>query len=278
MSDHGDGDDVDDGGDGVHAPIWMISFADMLLLMVSFFLIMALINDSKGAKGEVDPEVLRIVASLKLGFGYVPDPKSQEPLDLAALQLLEARDQNESTPFRNPLISNRSKKSSDERQDQFVKLKSPLGQPILFKQDEDTLLNPVGVQETRLRQIADLARPHVREIIIHGHCSKSEAGGEDRGFSLAYDRARFLKDRLSRLGIAPERIRLVSCSYFSPYPRANTSEKDKTDKQEPQESGTETENDSNLQPDKISPEQMNRRVEVTLGTYFLPTHGSRSGN
>ena len=276
MSDHGDGDE-DDGGDGVHAPIWMISFADMLILMVSFFLIMSLINDSKGANGEIDRELLRVVASLKLGFGYVPDPKSRDPLDLAALQLLENRE-NQSTPFQNPLISNRSKKSSDERQDQFVKLKSPLGQPILFKQDDHTLLDPIGVQETRLRQIADLARPHVREIIIHGHCAKSEAGGEDRGFSLAYKRARYLKDRLNQLGIAPERIRLVSCSYFSPYARANASGKDKTDKQEPQESGTETENDSNLQPDKISPEQMNRRVEVTLGTYFLPTHGSRSGN
>ena len=275
MSDQGDGDE-DDGGDGVHAPIWMISFADMLILMLSFFVIMALINDSKGAKGAVDPEVLRIVASLKLGFGYVPDPKSRDPLDLAALQLLEAR-KNKSTPFRNPLISDRSKKSSDERQDQFVKLKSPLGQPILFKQDEDTLLDPIGVQETRLRQIADLARPHVREIIIHGHCSKSEAGGKDRGFQLAYQRAQVLHEKLIGLGIAPERIRLVSCSYFSPYPRANAAGNDKTGTPPPQDSGTETENDGTLLPGNIDPEQMNRRAEVTLGTYFLPTHGSRAG-
>ena len=267
MSDHGDGEEGG-GSDGAHCPIWMISFADMLILMLSFFVIMSLVA---GKSGEVDEELLRVVASIKIGFGYVPDPKSQEPLDLAVLQLLAAR-KNQSTPFRNPLVSDRAKKSSDERQDKFVKLKAPLGQPILFERNADTLLDPSEDQVASLQRIADLARPHLREIIIHGHCAKTEAGGEDRGFKLAYDRARRLQQELGRLGIAPNRIRLVACSYFSPYSRMRESDSQKQASED--DNAQQASGDSSARA--IDPEKMNRRAEVTLGSYFLPTHGSRA--
>ena len=69
---------------GGHAPMWIVSFADMVILLMSFFVLMLVKGEQKTASND---DMLRVLASIKVGFGYVPKPNSKDPIitDLRAV-------------------------------------------------------------------------------------------------------------------------------------------------------------------------------------------------
>ena len=67
---------------GESAPLWIISFADLVTLMLSFFVILAAGNNG-GSSTKNDPEFAKIVAALRLAFRD-SSPADQAVLDAAA--------------------------------------------------------------------------------------------------------------------------------------------------------------------------------------------------
>jgi len=212
------------------APVWIISFADMSLLLLCF-MIMLLASSSQSSSTAED--MLKVLASVKVGFGYVPREGSTEPIDMAVSQILRVSSPmpvESQTRWPTAAIEGQKWKPPDL----LVKEKGMIGRPILFTLDS-VQISPKA--QTVLDEIAEFIRHHNRNIVIQGHVSPQEVGLDpDKGHELAYRRAFAVKRALARRGIAERRLYLVSCAYFD--------------------------------AEKVDP-LLQQRAVITLGEYFL---------
>src|SRR5262249_20088960 len=65
-------------------PEWIFTFADLVMLMMGFFVILWVLKPSptKTAPDQhQEEEWLKTVAAIRGSFGYIPDPKSSDPVD-----------------------------------------------------------------------------------------------------------------------------------------------------------------------------------------------------
>ncbi len=215
------------------APLWIVSFADMSLLLLSFFIMLLAVSSQTLAQ---DEDLLRLLASIKIGFGYSPKDNTNDPLDVAVLQILSQANRgpikSSQARWTSPAVAGQQRKPKDL----WVQMKGAVGKPVLFSKGS----SEIDVNwEGRLDEIASVIRHHYRQIIVQGHCSKEEASMDGaHGFQIAYDRAMAVKLALQRRGVASNRIRLVSCAQHE----------------------TRRETSQNLR----------QRADVTLGRYFLP--------
>jgi len=219
---------------GGHAPMWIVSFADMVILLMSFFVLMLVKGEQKTTSNE---DMLKVLASVKLGFGYVPRPDSKDPIDLAVFQVMAQKNSgkfpNNGQKWLPAAIEGQQKKEPDP----WVKAQSLVGKPIRFSRNLDEIPKTTLPD---LDQIAEVIRHHYRTIVIQGHCSEEEASRDAiRGHDLSFRRAVAVKIALEARGVAPSRLRIVSCANHE-----STKELKSPDRQ---------------------------LVVVTLGQYFLPT-------
>src|SRR5450755_2089529 len=68
-------------------PEWIFTFADLVMLMMGFFVILWVLKPSptKTAEGVIDDHYLEVLAKIREAFGYLPDPKSTDPVDVKLL-------------------------------------------------------------------------------------------------------------------------------------------------------------------------------------------------
>jgi len=61
-------------------PEWIFTFADLVMLMMGFFVILWVLKPQPGKQGSSDAEeyLVKIEASIRGGFGYVPNPTRAE--------------------------------------------------------------------------------------------------------------------------------------------------------------------------------------------------------
>jgi len=219
---------------GGHAPMWIVSFADMVILLMSFFVLLLCQGSQKTAS---DEDLLKILASVKVGFGYTPRPDSKDPLDIAVLQVLTQKGSGGVGFSGNRWMSAAIKGTSNKERDTWVKAQSNVGKPIRFARNSDVIPKSAYAD---LDEVAEVVRHHYRMIVIQGHCSQEEAYRDPAGgHDLSFRRALAVKIALESRGVASARLRIVSCAAH--------------------ESMTVLKS-----PDR-------QLVVVTLGTYFLPT-------
>jgi len=196
---------------GESAPLWVVSFADLVVLLLSFFVIL---SSTAGAKNAMyDPEFADLIAAIKKAFGYIPPSDSTDPIDLRILRNLLTKSKGDSgTSSRKGEA--RRKNPGVEGRDELVKnirkgTEITIGETIFFPRDTSEL-TPQVVE--RLKYIAGLVRGHTNVFVIKGHTSHDEEyqlRGSTR--DLAYDRARAVESALLALGVARESLRLKIC-------------------------------------------------------------------
>src|SRR4051812_48782981 len=70
-------------------PEWIFTFADLVMLMMGFFVILWVLKPAPGKEGE-PPKALstHFIAVVRIEFGYKPDPNSLDPIDLEVMRIL----------------------------------------------------------------------------------------------------------------------------------------------------------------------------------------------
>jgi len=222
---------------GGHAPAWIVSFADMVILLMSFFVLLLATSSQKTA---TDEDLLKILASVKVGFGYMPKANSKDPIDIAAFQVLSQRRRGGSGSGNQWQQTAAIEGSKNKERDTWLKAQATLGRPVYFT-SHSTKVPSTASQD--LEQIAELIRHHYRAVVIQGHCSPEEAKQDPSGgHDLAFRRAVALKMALEDRGIAASRLRLVTCSFHAVPPGLEAKEK--------------------------------QLAVVTMGNYMLPSDGN----
>src|SRR2546423_136179 len=67
-------------------PEWIFTFADLVMLMMGFFVILWVLKPAPGkSDAEVDEKWIEAVAKIREAFKYLPDPTSKDPVDMYIL-------------------------------------------------------------------------------------------------------------------------------------------------------------------------------------------------
>src|SRR5258706_7307136 len=76
-------------------PEWIFTFADLVMLMMGFFVILWVLKPPAGKEGEASKALSDDLAGeIRGAFGYVPDPQSNDPIDRAMLRQRNPRSPN----------------------------------------------------------------------------------------------------------------------------------------------------------------------------------------
>src|SRR5579875_3324609 len=68
-------------------PEWIFTFADLVMLMMGFFVILWVLKPAPSPKGgkSDDEKEIKVFAAIRDAFGYVPSPASKDPVDMQML-------------------------------------------------------------------------------------------------------------------------------------------------------------------------------------------------
>ena len=198
------------------APLWMVTYGDMVTLLLAFFVMLLAMSEVKKDSRFVD-----FMQAIKEAFGYVGGV-NQTPLDeveiprnvpLALMLKIPIRPENFSESEDPGLRGVYHSVTNVRRGDRFEsggKLHfDPLSAELTF------------FHEVRLEEFANKLRGVNTQIEITGHCSRLPVDGTNFAdhLDLAYGRAKSVYDALLRYGIAKERIILKSAGVNRPIAR-----------------------------------------------------------
>jgi chemotaxis protein MotB len=198
---------------GESAPLWIVSFADLVTLMLSFFVILSCGNNKETSTA--DPEFAAVVAAVQAAFKNVPPVDAADP----------KADFNELVK---KIMAMASKKegagaaNKGDSKDQGIHGKSfrvrrlrdgmeiTIGGPVMF---EPFAAKPTTEGEQQLRDVINLIKGHRNIIEIRGHAG-DEPWPADWTYSdtmkLSYQRAEFVSAQLVAQGTDPRTIRLMA--------------------------------------------------------------------
>lgn len=208
----------------VHGEGWIVSFADLMCLMMSFFVIMSAGNP-KDVK--MDPEFAEIVAAIKQAFHYLPPSDSTDPVDVQILlNQLKSQKGRGGAGKRGDAHDHSEGAVGKYDQVSTVRMGSQItmGGYIRFARGSSDL-RPESVRV--LQQIAEKVRGHTNIFVIKGHTSRDEEHElADSGRDLAYERAVRVVEQLVQLGLSREALRVQSCRAYEPVKEAAYSDEE----------------------------------------------------
>ena len=204
------------------APDWMVTYGDMMSLLLCFFVIIVSMSELKQ-----DDRFRQVVASLKEAFGY-DATIGNAPVNADSINSLIQQLQTVIIPpdLKDPGdadvegIEGRVYKVTDVREGIHIEI----GGRITFVRFS-AVLKPVSLE--LVGQIADKIRGKNNIVKITGHATR-EPLPEDHlytdPFDLSYARARAVADELVGRGVRRERMRIVAAGSAAPVERDDYTE------------------------------------------------------
>ena len=211
---HGGHDEEEESG----APEWLISFADMVMLLMGFFVILFALNvQPKGGEAggggeqaegvstqpqELDPAM---VEAIRRAFHSPLNPN--DPRDADVIRALRERGEGDAS---DKGVSGDEKRVRAPRDIEYY----GSGSDVVFGFRE------VALSQEAMRGIDEFARLHDghRYVIeVRGHASPPEAFNRPaEGMHHGWARAKAVYGRLLEAGISADRLRMVSAGVFEP--------------------------------------------------------------
>ena len=204
-------------------PEWIFTLADLIMCMMGLFVILWVLKPGpKKVTENLEGDWIRVVAAIREQFGYIPDPKSSDPVDIHMLmKKLESIDsmKGPGDGGKKPLPRKSPAGVDDDSQTIRQGKQSAVGGRISF-QPGDATLTP----ETRrqLDQVAELIRGHRNIVHVKGHASVDDlpdTATPQQRMDLSLRRAQAVADYLTAQRVEPEILRVQGCSTFEPVRR-----------------------------------------------------------
>jgi flagellar motor protein MotB len=201
-------------------PEWIFTFADLVMLMMGFFVILWVLKPQPGKKGQADSDdyVVKIAAAIRAGFGYVPSPQSRDPVDMQMIV-------NGLSKIHPPGPGKRGKTDNEPKgavgtEPEVTNIRpsnhATEGGKMLFDRASADLTDQTKAD---LDQLAEVIRGHRNIVMVKGHTSLDDLpnGATDlQKMDLSIRRAQAAADYLTHKGVEPDMIRVQGCSTFEP--------------------------------------------------------------
>ena len=203
-------------------PEWIFTFADLVMLMMGFFVILWVLKPNpnpKGGQSDTDKEV-KVFAAIRDAFGYVPNPTSKDPVDmkmimdkLESMKIPAGPGDGAQTTIRPQGAVGTDPDVTTIR----VGKQSVVGGRMLFDRGSSRLI-PGTLR--MLDQVANQIRGHRNVVLVKGHTSLDDfpdTASAEQKMDLSLRRAQAVADYLTaRSGVSPDMLRVQGCSTFEP--------------------------------------------------------------
>ena len=196
---------------GESAPMWIVSFADLVTLMMSFFVVLYALKQG-GEKQQ-----LEVAAAIRAAFDPTWLPAGDSEFEIAVRKnhgLLGPPYPNAGGMAPNPT------EGATGRDNQVTTLRPNkqivTGAKITFLPGRSELDAEAAAA---IREIAGQLRGHNNICFVKGHASKDELASrrdDPHGLTLSHERAQHVIDALMRQGIDQGILRLLECGDFEP--------------------------------------------------------------
>ena len=203
-------------------PEWIFTFADLVMLMMGFFVILWVLKPAPGRQDtnpNANDDWIAVVAAVREAFGYLPDPHSNDPVDLHML----LKKLHTINPVKGPKDGSRSRteKHGADGTDPEVQAirdgkQAAVGGRVMFDRGQ-TVLPAEG--RSALDQIAEQIRGHYNIVQVKGHTSVDDlpdGATPQQLMELSLRRAQAAADYLTAHGVGPEFLRVQGCSVYEP--------------------------------------------------------------
>ena len=205
-------------------PEWIFTFADLVMLMMGFFVILWVLkpnpNPPNKATGQSDSDNwIKVEASIREAFGYVPNPSSTDPVDMqmvlhkmAAMKIPLGPGQGGETTVRKQGATGSDPDVTSVRPSKT----SIIGGRLLFDPGDARMSASISGM---LDQVADQVRGHRNIVLVKGHASLDDlpdTATPSQKLSLSLQRAQAVADGLVARGVDPQLLRVQGCSTFEP--------------------------------------------------------------
>lgn len=201
-------------------PEWIFTFADLVMLMMGFFVILWVLKPAPGKDGEPRQELpTEVLAAIREAFGHVPDPQSTDPVDVYMLM----KKLEQLKPHKGPGDGGKTRleRKGAEGTDPEVEMVRPskqvgTGGKVLFGAGE-AALSPESRQA--LDQIALFIKGHRNIYMVKGHAASDDfaEGVDDREkMDLSLRRAQSAADYLVTRGVDRDTLRVQGCATYEP--------------------------------------------------------------
>lgn len=199
-------------------PEWIFTFADLVMLMMGFFVILWVLKPAPGKDGQQAALPVDVLAAIRDAMGYVPDPNSKDPVDaymmLKNLQRIKFNGAGEKGKLSREIQG--AEGTDPEVTSIRLAREAVVGGRVLFDVGGTTLTPDA---KKMLDQIANQIRGHRNIVLVKGHTGLddfADAASAQQKMDLSIRRAQAAADYLVSKGVDPEILRVLGCSTFEP--------------------------------------------------------------
>jgi len=201
-------------------PEWIFTFADLVMLMMGFFVILWVLQPPPAKKGEPRQALpVELLAAIREAFGHVPDPNSTDPVDIEMLiQKLAQMKAHRGAGLGGETTVPRKAPEGTDPEAELIRPSKQVGTggKVLFAPG-DAKLSAESMRA--LDEITPIIKGYRNIIMVKGHASADDypdGTADSLKMDLSLKRAQAAADYLVGKGVDRETLRVQGCSTYEP--------------------------------------------------------------
>jgi flagellar motor protein MotB len=231
-------------------PEWIFTFADLVMLMMGFFVILWVLkppagknSSSNSESAAADEKWLETVGEIRQAFGYLPDPTSKDPVDRSMIEhkMIQFDPSHAKGQGGNTLVKPQAPQGTEPDVQSVRPGKHVIvGARIVFEIGQAAL--PSGASKD-LDQMVHIIQGHRQIFLVKGHTGVDdlpETATADQKMNLSVQRAQAVADYLTSHGVDPQILRVEGCSTFEPVAQRAYSDAQRSQNRRVEVEGTDT--------------------------------------